>query len=34
MNFSIQHTSVSLLMNENAAPDVRVDVETILNKLV
>ncbi|CAF4674667.1 unnamed protein product [Rotaria sp. Silwood2] len=32
--FFIQHTSVSLLMNENAAPDVRVDVETLLNKLV
>ncbi|CAF4322112.1 unnamed protein product [Rotaria sp. Silwood2] len=34
MNFFIQHTSASLLMNENAVPDVRVDVETILNKLV
>ncbi|CAF3413979.1 unnamed protein product [Rotaria sp. Silwood2] len=34
MNFFIQHTNVSLLMNENAVPDVRVDAETILNKLV
>ncbi|CAF2918814.1 unnamed protein product [Rotaria sp. Silwood2] len=34
MNFFIQHTSVSLLITENAVPDVRVDMETILNKLL
>ncbi|CAF4141231.1 unnamed protein product, partial [Rotaria magnacalcarata] len=34
MNVFIQHTSASLSINENAAPDVRVDMETIFNKLV
>ncbi|CAF0854009.1 unnamed protein product [Adineta ricciae] len=34
MNVFIQHTSASLTINENAAPDVRVDMETIFNKLV
>jgi secondary thiamine-phosphate synthase enzyme len=34
MNVFIQHTSASLTVNENAAPDVRVDMETIFNKLV
>ena len=30
----IQHTSASLSINENADPDVRKDMETILNRLV
>jgi secondary thiamine-phosphate synthase enzyme len=30
----IQHTSASLTINENADPDVRVDMETALNRLV
>lgn len=30
----IQHTSASLTINENAAPDVRQDSETALNRLV
>ncbi|KAJ3377829.1 hypothetical protein HDU84_008176, partial [Entophlyctis sp. JEL0112] len=30
----IQHTSASLSLNENADPDVRVDMETVLNRLV
>jgi secondary thiamine-phosphate synthase enzyme len=30
----IQHTSASLTLNENADPDVRVDLETSLNSLV
>lgn len=30
----IQHTSASLTINENADPDVRVDMETVLNRLV
>ncbi|CAF3043717.1 unnamed protein product [Rotaria sp. Silwood2] len=34
MNFFIQHTSESLLINENAVPDVHVDIDTIFNKLV
>lgn len=34
MNIFIQHTSASLSINENAAPDVRTDMETIFNKLV
>jgi secondary thiamine-phosphate synthase enzyme len=33
-NLFIQHTSASLTVNENADPDVRVDLETALNKLV
>ncbi|CAF0894282.1 unnamed protein product [Didymodactylos carnosus] len=34
MNCFIQHTSASLTVNENAAPDVRKDLETIFNRLV
>lgn len=34
MNLFIQHTSASLTINENADPDVKVDLETALNKLV
>ena len=30
----VQHTSASLTINENADPDVRVDMETALNKIV
>ena len=30
----LQHTSASLTINENADPDVRVDMETALNRLV
>lgn len=30
----IQHTSASLTINENADPDVRVDMETFFNKVV
>lgn len=30
----IQHTSASLTLNENADPDVRVDMETHFNKIV
>lgn len=30
----IQHTSASISLNENADPDVRVDMETIFNKIV
>ena len=30
----IQHTSASLSINENADPDVRIDMETALNHLV
>ncbi|EFN53495.1 hypothetical protein CHLNCDRAFT_32143 [Chlorella variabilis] len=30
----IQHTSASLTINENADPDVRVDMETFLNRVV
>lgn len=30
----IQHTSAALTLNENADPDVRVDFETILNRIV
>lgn len=33
-NLFIQHTSASLTINENADPDVRVDLETALNKIV
>jgi secondary thiamine-phosphate synthase enzyme len=34
MNIFIQHTSASLTMNENADPDVRVDMETHFNKSI
>uniref|UniRef100_A0A061QST5 Secondary thiamine-phosphate synthase enzyme n=1 Tax=Tetraselmis sp. GSL018 TaxID=582737 RepID=A0A061QST5_9CHLO len=30
----IQHTSASITINENADPDVRVDAETFLNRVV
>ena len=30
----IQHTSASLTLNENATPDVRVDLENSMNKIV
>ncbi len=29
----IQHTSASLTINENADPDVRLDMETVLNRI-
>ncbi|KAI8591919.1 hypothetical protein BDZ88DRAFT_408938 [Geranomyces variabilis] len=32
-NFFLQHTSAALTINENADPDVRVDMEMMLNKL-
>lgn len=34
MHVFIQHTSASLTINENADPDVRVDMETAINHLV
>ena len=34
MHVFIQHTSAALTINENAAPDVRVDMETIFNRIV
>lgn len=34
LHIFIQHTSAGLTINENADPDVRVDYETIFNKLV
>ncbi|KAI9321320.1 hypothetical protein BX666DRAFT_1850259 [Dichotomocladium elegans] len=33
-NIFLQHTSASLMLNENADPDVRVDMEMGLNKIV
>lgn len=33
-HFFIQHTSASLVINENADPDVRVDLEAHLNRMV
>lgn len=33
MHAFIQHTSASLTINENADPDVRVDMETFFNKI-
>ncbi|KAI9145242.1 hypothetical protein BKA69DRAFT_1024965 [Paraphysoderma sedebokerense] len=33
-NVFLQHTSASLTINENCDPDVRVDMEMMLNKLV
>jgi thiamine phosphate synthase YjbQ (UPF0047 family) len=32
-NLFIQHTSASLTINENADPDVRIDMELALNKI-
>ncbi len=34
MNIFLKHTSASLSINENASPDVRIDMEEISNKLV
>jgi len=34
MNLFLKHTSASLTINENASPDVRVDMEEISKKLV
>jgi secondary thiamine-phosphate synthase enzyme len=34
MNVFIKHTSASLTINENAAPDVRVDFESYFNRAV
>ncbi len=34
LNLFIQHTSASLTINENADPDVRVDLESLLNAVV
>ncbi len=34
LNLFLKHTSAGLTINENADPSVRVDFETILNKLV
>ena len=33
LNLFIQHTSASLTINENADPDVRVDMETAMNTI-
>ncbi len=34
MNIFLKHTSASLTINENASPDVRIDMEEISNSLV
>lgn len=34
INLSLQHTSAALTLNENADPDVRVDFESFMNKLI
>ena len=34
LNLFVQHTSCALSINENADPDVRVDLEEIMNHLV
>ena len=34
MHVFIQHTSASLSINENADPDVRVDMESLINSIV
>jgi len=34
LNIFLQHTSAALTINENYDPDVRVDMETIINKLI
>jgi len=34
MNLFLKHTSASLTVNENASPDVRIDMEQISNKLI
>jgi len=33
MNLFIKHTSAALMLNENADPDVRVDLNTLFNKI-
>ncbi len=34
LNLFVQHTSCALAINENADPDVRIDMEQIFNRLV
>lgn len=34
LNLFVKHTSCALSINENADPDVRVDMEAIFNRLV
>lgn len=34
LNLFIKHTSAALTINENADPDVRVDMESIFNRLI
>ncbi|HNW51699.1 MAG TPA: secondary thiamine-phosphate synthase enzyme YjbQ [Prolixibacteraceae bacterium] len=34
VNLLIQHTSAALSLNENADPDVRLDMENFMNKLI
>ena len=34
INLLLLHTSAALTLNENADPDVRVDFETFMNKLI
>jgi secondary thiamine-phosphate synthase enzyme len=34
LHLFLQHTSASLAINENADPDVRIDMETALNRVV
>ena len=34
LNLFIKHTSCALAINENADPDVRLDLESIFNKIV
>ena len=34
VHFFVQHTSAGLTINENADPDVRVDFETLMNRIV
>jgi len=34
MNLFLKHTSASFTVNENASPDVRIDMEKISNKLI
>lgn len=33
MNIFVKHTSAALMINENADPDVQVDMKTLLNKI-
>lgn len=34
LNLFLQHTSAALTLNENADPDVRIDFENFINKLI